>query len=206
MDRVYHIILCTSIFDMNLTLRVANYMSRYAPSRTKIVGYLTKKKCQDVSTFLMEIGYDESMMIQMWMRTYITLGKGRREIEMKLMKKGFQKEMIREYIEQNIGEIEDWESQKQNILRQIDMLIGRGKSTRMIASLLEQKYPYFREEIRCALVATDDADALEKEMQKYKNRYNTNDPKDREKVIAALMRKGFSYREIKGKVEVGGRR
>jgi hypothetical protein len=60
---------------MNLTLRVANYMSRYAPSRAKITEYLGKKKCQDIGAFLTEIGYDESLMIQMWMRTYITLGK-----------------------------------------------------------------------------------------------------------------------------------
>jgi SOS response regulatory protein OraA/RecX len=123
---------------------------------------------------------------------------------MKLMKKGFQKEMIREYIERHIDEIEDWESQKNTIIRQIETLMSRGKSTRMITALLGQKYPYFREEIGNLLENLDNTDALEKEMQKYKNRYNIHDPKDREKIIAALLRKGFSYGEIKGKI--GGRR
>ncbi len=44
---------------MNLTLRVSNYMSRYAPSRAKISEYLTKKKCVDIEAFLSEIRYDE---------------------------------------------------------------------------------------------------------------------------------------------------
>ena len=72
---------------MNLTLRVANYMSRYAPSRAKISEYLTKKKCVDIDVFLSEINYDERLMIQMWMRTFLSLSKGKREIEMKLQKK-----------------------------------------------------------------------------------------------------------------------
>lgn len=105
------------------------------------------------------------------------------------MKKGFQKDMIREYIERHIDEIEDWGSQKSIIIRQIDTMMSRGKSTRMIVALLGQKYPYFREEIGNFLENLDNVDALEKEMQKYKNRYNIHDPKDREKVIAALLRK-----------------
>ncbi len=182
---------------MNLTLRVANYMARYAPSRTKITAYLTKKKCQDIEAFLSDIGYDERLMISMWMRTFVTVGKGKREIEMKLIQKWFPKEWVREALMEYIGELEDWEWQKERILHQIMTLQGRGKSQRMIASILVGKYPYFRREIEEILESMDDQDSLEKEMQKYRNRYNLHDPHDREKLIAALMRKGFEYSVIK---------
>lgn len=185
---------------MNLTLRVANYMSRYAPSRARIETYLEKKKCQDIGAFLSEISYDESLMISMWMRTFLSLGKGRCDIEMKLRQKWFPKELIRESLEIAGEEIEDWEMMKSSILRQIDTLRDRGKSVRVISMTLISKYPYFREQICTTLESDDDSETLEKEMQKYKNRYNLEDTKDREKLIAALVRKGFEYREIRKKL------
>lgn len=172
-------------------------MSRYAPSGLRIREYLSKKKCQDIEKFLLDIRYDEELMISLWMRTFITLGKWKKEIEMKLLKKGFSRELARAKIEENIGEIEDWESQRSFILHQIDTLIHRGKSRRMISVILIQKYSYFRDEIDNILSELDDTDSLKKEVQKYKNRYNLENPKDREKIIAALLRKGFSYSEIK---------
>ena len=182
---------------MNLTLRVANYMSRYAPSRAKISEYLTKKKCADIDGFLLEIGYDENLMLQMWMRTFLSLSKGKREIEMKLQKKWFARELVREYLELHMWELEDWESQSSAIIRQIETLIHRGKSLRIISAILGGKYPYFRHEIEAYLESMSDTDSLEKEVQKYKNRYTDDDRKSREKIIAALMRKGFEYSEIK---------
>jgi SOS response regulatory protein OraA/RecX len=59
------------------------------------------------------------------------------------------------------------------------------------------KYPYFRDEITELLTDQNDTDNLQKEVQKYKNRYNINDKKIREKMIASLLRKGFSYSDIK---------
>ena len=182
---------------MNLTLRTANYMSRYAPSRVKITEYLRKKKCQDIDAFLTEISYDEDLMLSMWMRTFLSLGKGKREIELKLLKKGFTRENIRKYLVDNTEELEDWESQRSSILRQIDTLIARGKSIRMMSSLIVPKYPYFRDQIDAILESMTDTNSLEKEMQKYQNRYNIHDMKQREKLIAALMRKGFEYSKIK---------
>ena len=116
---------------------------------------------------------------------------------MKLLKKGFSRELVRTKIDENISEIEDWESQKYTIMRQIDTLIGRGKSCRMVSMVLTEKYPYFRDEISIILSEMNDMDSLKKEVQKYRNRYNPDNPKDREKIIAALLRKGFSYSEIK---------
>lgn len=58
---------------MNLKLRIANYISRYAPSRKKISAYLTKKKCLHIEAFLSDIGYDESLMCDLWMKTFMSL-------------------------------------------------------------------------------------------------------------------------------------
>ena len=67
---------------------------------------------------------------------------------------------------------------------------------------LTGKYPYFRDEITELLTDQNDSDNLAKEVQKYRNRYNTEDKKIREKMIASLLRKGFSYSDIKKAIAV----
>lgn len=108
---------------------------------------------------------------------------------MKLQKKEFPKEMILEKLELFDRDIHDWESNKNAIINQINTLEQRGKSRRMIVSLMISRYTYFRDEIQEFLAESDDSDNLEKEVQKYKNRYNIEDKKIREKMIASLLRK-----------------
>lgn len=125
------------------------------------------------------------------------------------MKKEFPKEMILEKLEAFDLEIHDWEGNRMNILNQIQSLEQRGKSRRMISSLLISRYPYFRDEITGVLTETIDTDNLQKEVQKYKNRYNIEDnqvytleqKKLLEKIIASLLRKGFSYSDIKNSLK-----
>lgn len=38
---------------------------------------------------------------------------------------------------------------------------------------------------------------LQKEAEKYRNKYNLADPKEKQKFYAALLRKGFTYDDIK---------
>ncbi len=185
---------------MNIALRLANYINRYAPSRRKVRTYLEKKNCPNPAVLLAENGYDESLMADMWMRSFISLGKGKREMSLKLQKKEFPKEIILEKIEAFDMEIHDWESNKTSVINQIQTLEQRGKSRRIISSLLNSRYPYFRDEIAELLVEKNDVDNLQKEVQKYKNRYNTDDKKIREKMIASLLRKGFSYSDIKKEI------
>lgn len=182
---------------MNITLRLANYISRYAPSRRKILTYLSKKNCQDPEGILKDNGYDESLMCDMWMRSFLALGKWKREIQLKLQKKEFPKELIQEKIELFDADIQDWESNRIAIQNQIQTLEQRGKSSRIIHNTIASRYPYFRDEITELLSESDDSDNLTKEVQKYKNRYNIADKKIREKMIASLLRKGFSYSDIK---------
>jgi SOS response regulatory protein OraA/RecX len=187
---------------MNISLRLANYISRYAPSRKRVTAYLEKKNCQNPRELLSDNGYDESMMVDMWMRSFISLGKGKREMSTKLMKKEFPKEMILEKIEIFETEIHDWEMHRSSVIHQIRTLEQQCKSRRIIGMQIVGKYPYFRDEITELLTDQDDSDNLIKEVQKYRNRYNTDDKKIREKMIASLLRKWFSYSDIKKAIAV----
>ena len=157
---------------MNIRLRLANYITRYAPSRRKISAYLTKKKYETIPELLSEIGYDEELMIDIWMRSLLSTGKGRREIITKLSKKEFPKDLIEEKVTLAEEDIMDWESNRVWIEYQINSLLARGKSLRIIAMTLAGKYPYFRDEIREYVESLDDSDSLAREVQKYKNKYN----------------------------------
>jgi SOS response regulatory protein OraA/RecX len=162
-----------------------------------VTAYLLKKNCQNPAALLIENGYDESMMADMWMRSFIALGKGKREMSTKMAKKEFPKEMILEKLEALNTEIYDWESHRSSIIHQIQTLKWRGKSSRIISMQVVWKYPYFRDQVNELLLEQDDTENLQKEVQKYKNRYNTRDPKEKQKFYAALLRKGFSYGDIK---------
>lgn len=105
--------------------------------------------------------------------------------------------MIREKLDLFDTEIHDWDNNRTAILYQIQTLEHRGKSRRIILSTLVSKYSYFRDEITELLSESDDTANLQKEVQKYKNKYNLLDSKEKQKFYAALMRKGFSYSDIK---------
>lgn len=182
---------------MNILLRVTNYITRYAPSEKRIRGYLTRKKCQNIDILLSDIGYSEVFMCRVWMKTLVALGKWERDIKMKLMKKDFPKEVIASVYAEFSEEVHDWEANRQAVEIQIRTLDGRGKSKQAISSLLSSKYPYFRDEIRTLLEWSSDEVALEREIEKYRTRYNLSDPKEKQKFYAAILRKGFKYDDIK---------
>lgn len=182
---------------MNIVLRLANYLSRYAPSEKKVITYLESKNISNPRELLNQNGYNESMMCDMWMRTFVTVGKWKKEIELKLLKKQFPKDMIVSKIENFENEIHDWDNNQLNINHQIQTLKNRWKSTRIIMSTMIAKYPYFKDEIIQLFEDSTDDQNLEKEVQKYKNRYDITDKKNQEKMIASLLRKWFHYSDIK---------
>ena len=143
---------------MNIQLRLANYITRYAPSRKKVTAYLTKKKIENIDLLLEESGYDESLLCDMWMRSFMALGKGEREIRQKLYKKEFPKEMIEKKITNFNEEIVDWSSHASQIELQMQSFLARGKFLRIISMELVGKYPYFRDEILELLELLDDTD------------------------------------------------
>ena len=119
--------------------RVLNYISRYAPSKSKILTYLDKIWVEEKEYFLLSIWYEESMMGDMWMRTFLSLSKGEREITQKMIKKWFSKEFVREKLEAYEDEFRNWDDHRSNIVNKIDILRTKSKSKRVIAMLLIEK-------------------------------------------------------------------
>jgi hypothetical protein len=93
---------------MNFTLRVANYIARYAPSEKKLREYLTKKHCQNIDTLLIEYGYSEVMMMSLWIRTFLSTGTALSLARRRLFLKGFPKELIETTLLEVGEEFKDW--------------------------------------------------------------------------------------------------
>lgn len=182
---------------MNLELRLANYITRYAPSREKMLQYLAKKHYQgDGEQLLSDIGYSEDQMLGMWMRTFIVRSIGERDVRIKLMKKWFPKEKIDSFLESNTTDIRDWESHKPLIESVITRDLARGKSKRVIGMVLISKYPYFRDDIWELLSQYDDETGLVREIEKLLGKYRITEMKEKKKFYDALLRRGFSYDQV----------
>ena len=189
---------------MNFALRISNYISRYAPSEKKLFAYLEKKKFQgDITNLLEEIGYSESLMLDMWLRTFLSLSRGQSEIMRRLTLKWFPKKMIQEKLEETMEEIRDWGNHKNSISSQIENLSRKGKSNQVIMLTLVRKYPYFRDEIMSLMEEIDESAWLEKEIKRYLSKYDISDPKEKMKFFQALARKGFSYRKVENIIKGG---
>lgn len=67
----------------------------------------------------------------------------------------------------------------------------------IIRAELVGKYPYFKEEIGQLFDKYSDKNGLAKEWEKYQKKYDYTDPKGKQKIYAALIRKGFRYDEIR---------
>ncbi len=156
-----------------------------------------RKKCQNIDEILKEAHYDQELMCSLWMRTFLSLGKWEKEIRQKLYTKEFPKDLIETKIAQFLAEIRDWQNYERVVQNHIQTLIQRGKSKALIRMTLIQKYPYFRDEINECMENMDDTSSIEKEFQKYKNKYDIRIPTEKQKLLSALMRKGFWYNDIK---------
>ena len=183
---------------MNLTLRISNYITKYAPSKKKLIEYISKKKPTfPIPVFLEELNYDEDMMINMWMRSFLTRSIWERDIQIKLMKKWFPKELILKKIELSEAEIRDWSLHAQEIESTIGNLLKKGKSTQIIRMTLSGKYPYFKNEISEFLASYSDESGLIREIEKYRRKYDLSQSWEKQKFYAAIQRKGFRYEDIK---------
>ncbi|MBP9779851.1 RecX family transcriptional regulator, partial [Candidatus Gracilibacteria bacterium] len=94
-------------------------------------------------------------------------------------------------------EVHDWESNRHAIEYQMRTLESRGKSKQAIKNLLGTKYRYFRDEIALLLEGMTDDSQLSKEIERYLPRYNISLPHEKQKFYQAILRKGFSYEDIK---------
>ena len=99
--------------------------------------------------------------------------------------------MIETKIAQSLVETRDWKNYEKTVQHQIQTLIQRGKSKALIRMTLIQKYPYFRDEIGGCIDVLDDDSSIQREFEKYKNKYDIRVPAEKQKLLSALMRKGF---------------
>ncbi len=182
---------------MNWISRVAPYITRYAPSEKRLRQYLSKKYCQDIDGVLSSIHFDETLMGDMWMRTFVSIGKWEQEIKLKLQKKEFSPETILNLMDKFAYEVHDWESNRHAIEYQMHTLESRGKSKQAIKNLLGTKYRYFRDEIVLLLEWMTDDSQLTKEIERYLPRYNISLPHEKQKFYQAILRKWFTYEDIK---------
>lgn len=182
---------------MDARAQIINYIERYAPSRERISLYLYKKGYIDAWEKLIEVGYDEQLMVNIWIRSFISLWRWEQDIRMKLLKKKFPKQMVEDALERFKDDIYNWENSKSTIEHRIHSYLSKGKSTRGIFSILIGRYPYFRKEIGAILENSSDRENLQIVIAKYATRYNISTWDWRQKVIASLMRKGFLYDDIR---------
>jgi len=182
---------------MNIYASASHYMARYAPSKTRFLAYLEKKNASCPEEILAMIGYDESVMLDAWMRTFINTGRPIFDIKIKLLNKKFEREDIEKKIETFFAELHDWGNFRFNIEKIIQNKLQKGKSLRVLQGELSSKFPYFRDEIEELLGHYSDDSGLSKEIEKYSRKYNLADKKELQKFYQALMRKGFRYDAIK---------
>lgn len=182
---------------MNITLKVSQYIARYAPSHKKICEYLEKKKVSEPKKFLQEIWYNEDIMLEMWIRTFINMGKWEKEMMRKLLLKWFSREKILWKISEWYQEITNWENIRPHIVRSAENKLQKWKSLFVLQMEYIQKYPYFKEKIIELFCDYDDSLGLQKEIEKYRKKYNINILSEKQKFFSALMRKWFRYDEIK---------
>lgn len=185
------------IIFMNIYAILSKYISKYAPSRKKISDYIAKKWNFDANKILSEIGYDENLMMDMWIRTFIATGKSELEIKQKLLLKWFEKEKILQKIQKFSDEIYDFANFENSIKIFINSKLAKWKSINFIKWELFKKFSYFKDEITEILAEYNDNSSLQKEIEKYSQKYNLEDKKDLQKFYSALLRKWFAYGEIK---------
>lgn len=158
---------------MNVYQLASWYMVRYAPSRARIMSYLTKKRIhEDIQTVLETIGYHEETMLRMWMETYLQQRRGVHTIRMKLLQKQFPQESIDQILHIYQEQLYSWDEYQENIYQYIRDGQKKGKSCRYILQNLLSRYPYFHDQILYALENFQDSDVLVQVIGLYKNRYN----------------------------------
>ncbi|PID83940.1 hypothetical protein CSB09_03425 [Candidatus Gracilibacteria bacterium] len=186
---------------MNIQSKVKNYITRYAPSYKRLLTYLEKKKVNHPEKFIVQMGYDEAIMLDAWMNTFINQGKSISQITVKLMTKEFTKESIAQGIQKYESTLKDWDQYEKYIVQKIETYLYRKKSQKEIYITLCREYPYFSEQMKDLLDSYDDSKSLRFYMQKYAKKYDMNTFEGKNKYFQALMRRGFSYQRIQEQEE-----
>jgi SOS response regulatory protein OraA/RecX len=184
--------------EISLILR---YVGKYAPSLTRLKEYAMRKWLSDIDATIQKITFDEMIFCELWIRSYIALGRSKRDIETRLLKKKFLKETIQKGIDSYKDVLYNWEEYDSKIILLIQKYQRAGKSNRLIEAELISKYPYFREEIKENLSHKINDENLLVHKDRILSKYNLSLLWDKRKALEFLIRKGFPYKDAIGFLE-----
>jgi SOS response regulatory protein OraA/RecX len=183
---------------MNPEVRIVEYITRFAPSKNRLLQYIERKWWGEPSdTLIKALEYDEQIVLRWWIQSYIYAGKGERDMLLRLLKKWFQKEMILSELDNARVDTRSWEDYRKPIQTALEQALWKGKSLQMICMELWSRYPYFRHEIDALLDRYSDRDGLEKKWEKYKKIHDITHVDGYRKCFQALLRQGFRAENIR---------
>ena len=83
------------------------------------------------------------------------------------------------------------------ILQRIRSLVSRGQGSRVISQDILMNYPNFKDQIQILVGTIDDDQALIEFYTEDLITASCGTPKDQQKLVNTLLRKGFDYESIK---------
>ncbi|MDP2104044.1 MAG: RecX family transcriptional regulator [Candidatus Gracilibacteria bacterium] len=193
--------------ESSLLNYAAWYAMRYFPSLAKLREALMKKSANAeplVSIVMAEMGQYicEERTVDGLVRMYTEQSKTRPYIEQKLKAKKFQIDIIEITLEAYGDTFISWNNYENTITRKIQDLLTRNRSRRYISGALTGKYPNFKQEIYSLIetLCPDETEAIRSEFEKLCKKHDTGSPKERQKIIAKLLAKGFPYDKVRNVV------
>ncbi len=180
------------------------YAMRYFSSLQKLREALMKKSLNNeiiVNTVMMEMSayISEERTVDGLVRMYTEQSKTRPYIEQKLRAKKFAKDVIISSLDVYENAFISWDLYEQTITQKIFSYLQKHKSKRYIIGTLGQKYPNFKQNILALLdqIAPDEMESIQEEYIKLAQKFDSNNSKERQKIVQKLSMKGFSYDSIK---------
>lgn len=104
------------------------------------------------------------------------MGRSKRDIETRLLRKQFSRETIQKGIESHKESLCSWEEYESKIVLLAQKYQRKGKSIRFIEAELISQYPYFRDEIRETLSGILNQETLLVHKDKILSKYNLSLP------------------------------
>jgi SOS response regulatory protein OraA/RecX len=140
--------------------------------------------------------HDDQSVIRSYFEEVIRLGKPIRPLLSKLKLKGFTAVDIGELRAEFTEKIDEFAGVESRIIARIGTLESRGQGARAIAQDLHMSYPNFRDQIAMLMATINDEQTLA-EFYTEKLSAVVGNQKAIKKLVDTLLRKGFTYEDIK---------
>ena len=141
--------------------------------------------------------HDDKSVIRSYFEEVIRLGKPIRPLVSKLKMKWFELGDIAQAQEDFAKKIDEFSLVESRLIARIRSLESRGQGTRAISIDLSLKYPNFKDQIKTQVALINDEQTLAEFYTEDLFTAQSGTPKDLQKFVNTLLRKGFWYDEIK---------